>query len=108
MSEPLAAQLRPKTLEEFVGQEHLVGEGKPLRQAIEERHLFSFIFWGPPGVGKTTLAQIYAKSLDAKFYHLSAVSAGKDEIRKIINAHTTPSPSSERRGTIESPHAKGA
>ena len=81
--EPLASKIRPKTLKEFVGQEHLVGEGKPLRKAIEEKHLFSFVLWGPPGVGKTTLARIYAKSLDAELYELSAVSAGKDDIKKI-------------------------
>ncbi|MDB5259184.1 MAG: rarA [Candidatus Taylorbacteria bacterium] len=82
--EPLASKIRPTSLDEFVGQEHLVGPGKPLRVAIEQRHLFSFIFWGPPGVGKTTLARIYAQSLDAKIYELSAVSAGKDDIKKII------------------------
>lgn len=82
--EPLASKIRPTTLDCFVGQEHLVGSGKPLRVAIEKKHLFSFILWGPPGVGKTTLARIYAKSLNAKFYELSAVSAGKDDIRKII------------------------
>src|SRR3990167_3729491 len=92
MSEPLASKIRPRTLEEFVGQEHLVGEGAPLRTAIEQKHLFSFVLWGPPGVGKTTLAQIYAKSLDAKFYHLSAVSAGKDEIKKIIKDDAGGSP----------------
>jgi putative ATPase len=81
--EPLAAKIRPKSLKEFVGQEHLVGEGKPLARAISEKHLFSFILWGPPGVGKTTLAKIYAKAFDADFYELSAVSAGKDDIRKI-------------------------
>jgi putative ATPase len=82
--EPLASKIRPKSLEDFIGQEHLVGKTGPLRIAIEKKHLFSFIFWGPPGVGKTTLAKIYAKALDADFYELSAVSAGKDDIRKII------------------------
>ena len=74
--EPLAVKMRPKTLDDFIGQEHLVGEGKPLRIAVAERHLFSFILWGPPGVGKTTLARIYANALGAEFYELSAVSAG--------------------------------
>src|SRR3989344_1998677 len=81
--EPLAVQIRPKTLDEFIGHEHLVGKGKHLRVAIEQKHRFSFIFWGPPGVGKTTLARIYADALDADFYELSAVSAGKEDIKKI-------------------------
>lgn len=82
--EPLAARIRPEILNEFVGQEHLVGEGKPLRVAIESRHLFSFLLWGPPGVGKTTLARIYANSVGARFYELSAVSAGKADIKAIV------------------------
>lgn len=82
--EPLAQSLRPKNLDEFIGQEHLVGEDKPLRVAIEKKHIFSFILWGPPGVGKTTLARIYAEAINADYHELSAVSAGKDDIRKIV------------------------
>ncbi|MDR3646242.1 MAG: replication-associated recombination protein A [Candidatus Babeliales bacterium] len=82
--EPLASKIRPKTLNDFAGQEHLVGNGKPLKIAIEKKHIFSFILWGPPGSGKTTLARIYANALDAEYYELSAVSTGKDDIRKII------------------------
>ncbi len=83
--EPLANRIRPRTLDEFVGQTHLVGAGKPLRLAIEQKHVFSFVLWGTPGVGKTTLARIYANALNADFYELSAVSAGKEDIRKIVN-----------------------
>ncbi len=86
--EPLASRTRPESLDEFIGQQHLVGEGKPLRIAITERHVFSFILWGPPGVGKTTLARIYAKSVHAAFFELSAVSAGKEDIRRIVNTPT--------------------
>jgi putative ATPase len=81
---PLAARIRPDTLDGYIGQEHLVGKGKPLRQAIEKGHLFSFILWGPPGVGKTTIARIYAKAFDADLTSLSAVSAGKADIREIV------------------------
>lgn len=83
--EPLANQIRPLSLDEYVGQTHLVGPGKPLRLAIEQGHIFSFVLWGTPGTGKTTLARIYANAINAEFYELSAVSAGKEDIRKIVN-----------------------
>jgi putative ATPase len=81
----LAEKIRPKILEHFIGQKHLVGEDGPIRVAINKKHPFSFILWGPPGSGKTTLARIYANSLEAELFELSAVSAGKDDIRKIVN-----------------------
>ncbi len=84
--EPLASKIRPQKLTEFIGQEHLVGPNKPISIAISEKHIFSFILWGPPGVGKTTLAKIYAKSLNADYHELSAVSAGKEDIRQILNS----------------------
>lgn len=92
-SEPLASQIRPDTLSSFVGQSHLVGKDKPLRVAIKKGLLFSILFWGPPGVGKTTLARIYAQSLKADFVDLSAVSACKADIRKVVeqaNASSQP------------------
>lgn len=82
--EPLASKIRPKNLKEFAGQTHLTGKDKPLSVAIYGKHLFSFILWGPPGVGKTTLAKIYTHALEADLFELSAVSAGKADIRKII------------------------
>lgn len=71
-------------MSEYVGQQHLTGKNQPLRLAIEQKHLFSFILWGPPGTGKTTLAKIYAQAVNAEYHELSAVSAGKDDIRKIV------------------------
>jgi len=84
ISQPLASLLRPKTLKDFVGQSHLVGPQKPLRLAIENHQIFSMLFWGPPGVGKTTLARIIASEAQATIHELSAVSASKDDIKKII------------------------
>ncbi len=84
---PLAARLRPKTLDDFVGQEHLVAPGKPLYEAIEKGHVMSFLLWGPPGVGKTTLAKIYAKAVDGVLFELSAVSAGKADVKKVIDQY---------------------
>jgi putative ATPase len=83
--EPLASRIRPKALKEYVGQEHLTGEGGPLREAIEKKQVFSFVLWGPPGTGKTTLARIYAAAIGGNYHELSAVSAGKDDIRAIID-----------------------
>ncbi len=86
--QPLPDRVRPASLDEFVGQTHLVGEGGPLREAIEKKHRFSFLLWGPSGVGKTTLARIYANALEAELFELSAVSAGKADIKKIIDLTT--------------------
>lgn len=88
MNEPLAARIRPATLGDFVGQRHLVAPGKPLAEAVEKQHRFSFILWGPPGVGKTTLARIYAQALGAEYFELSAVSAGKADVKKVIELKT--------------------
>lgn len=81
---PLAARMRPRSLEEFVGQQHLLAEGLPLRQAIEAGTLHSMVFWGPPGTGKTTLAQLISRHAEARFVSLSAVLAGVKEIREAI------------------------
>ena len=84
MSEPLAERMRPRTLNDYVGQKHLVGEGAVLRNMIDAGHISSFILWGPPGVGKTTLAQIIANHLETPFYTLSAVTSGVKEVREVI------------------------
>ncbi len=82
---PLAERLRPKTLDEYIGQKHLVGDGAILRQMIESGNIASFILWGPPGVGKTTLARIIAHQLQRPFYTLSAVTSGVKEVRDVID-----------------------
>ena len=84
MSQPLAERLRPRTLDEYIGQRHLVGEGAVLRKMIEAGRISSFILWGPPGVGKTTLAQIIANRLQTPFYTLSAVTSGVKDVRDVI------------------------
>lgn len=83
--EPLASKIRPQNIDEFIGQIHLLGEGKPLRVAIDKKHIFSFLLWGPPGSGKTTLARIYSQEMEGDLFELSAVSAGKADIKKIVN-----------------------
>ena len=82
--EPLAERLRPRNLDEYIGQKHLVGQGAVLRRMIDSGHVSSFILWGPPGVGKTTLAQIVARKLDVPFYTLSAVTSGVKDVRDVI------------------------
>lgn len=84
MTQPLAERLRPKTLDEYIGQKHLVGEGATLRKMIDAGRVSSFILWGPPGVGKTTLAQIIANKLETPFYTLSAVTSGVKDVRDVI------------------------
>lgn len=84
MNKPLAASLRPESLDEYIGQEHLVGQGAILRKAIESSKIPSMILWGPPGVGKTTLANIIANKLFCPFYSLSAINSGVKDVREII------------------------
>ena len=84
MSEPLAERLRPRSLDDYIGQKHLVGEGAVLRKMIDAGRITSFILWGPPGVGKTTLAQIVAQKLQTPFYTLSAVTSGVKDVRDVI------------------------
>ncbi len=85
MAQPLAERMRPKTLDDYIGQKHLVGEGAVLRKMIDAGRISSFILWGPPGVGKTTLAQIIANKLETPFYTLSAVTSGVKDVRDVID-----------------------
>lgn len=82
--QPLAARMRPRSLDEYIGQEHLLGRGKPLREAIEKNQIHSMILWGPPGVGKTSLAKLFAEQSNARFETLSAVLSGVKEIRAAV------------------------
>ena len=82
---PLAERLRPSTLDDYIGQKHLIGENAVLRRAIESGRVPSMIFWGPPGVGKTTLAYIISKQVKRQFFQLSAVSSGVKEVREVID-----------------------
>ncbi|MDR2956349.1 MAG: replication-associated recombination protein A [Prevotella sp.] len=84
MSQPLAERMRPRTLDDYIGQKHLVGEGAVLRKMIDSGRVPSFLLWGPPGVGKTTLAQIIANTLDTPFYTLSAINSGVKDVREVI------------------------
>src|SRR3989338_8616876 len=84
MNTPLAERLRPKTLDEFIGQEHLVGKGKPIRTMLESGRITSMILWGPPGCGKTSLARLIASYVDADFIPFSAVTSGVAEIKKLM------------------------
>ena len=84
MAQPLAERMRPKTLDEYIGQKHLVGEGAVLRKMIDAGRVSSFILWGPPGVGKTTLARIIANRMEVPFYTLSAVTSGVKDVRDVI------------------------
>jgi len=82
--QPLAARMRPRNLDDYIGQEHLLAAGKPLREAIVRGHLHSMILWGPPGVGKTSLAKLFAEQAHARFESLSAVLSGVKEIRAAV------------------------
>ena len=83
-NQPLADRMRPTTLDDFIGQEHLVGKGAVIRKMIESGTVASFVIWGPPGVGKTTLARIIANQLERPFYSLSAINSGVKDVRETI------------------------
>ena len=85
MTQPLAERMRPRSLDDYIGQKHLVGKGAVLRNMIDAKRVSSFILWGPPGVGKTTLAQIIANQLETPFYTLSAVTSGVKDVRDVID-----------------------
>src|SRR3990172_4031355 len=85
---PLAERIRPESLDRIAGQKHLVGPGKPLRIALERKNVHSMIFWGPPGVGKTTLARIFAKTANRPFFQISAINAGVKDIRNVFEKIT--------------------
>ncbi|MDE5979231.1 MAG: AAA family ATPase, partial [Muribaculaceae bacterium] len=86
MLPPLAERLRPKSLDEYIGQSHLVAPGAIIRRMIDSGNVSSFILWGPPGVGKTTLAKIIANTTESSFYTLSAVTSGVKEVREVIES----------------------
>ena len=85
MYQPLAERMRPKSLDDYIGQKHLVGEGAVIRRMIESGNIASFILWGPPGVGKTTLARIIAEQTQSSFFTLSAVTSGVKEVREVLD-----------------------
>ena len=102
--QPLAERIRPRDLSGFIGQSHLVGAGKPLYRALQQKTVPSMVFWGPPGVGKTTLARMIAEVTEKPFYNLSAVSAGKAELRQIVASVKTPAKdSSSQLGLFAAP-----
>lgn len=96
--QPLPERIRPRSLDGFIGQQHLVGEGKPLHRALQQRIIPSMILWGPPGVGKTTLARMIADRTEKAFYMLSAVSAGKAELRQIVE---TVKPKTKKKAQLD-------